>query len=455
MTQHPMWLSTVLLAVHASGVSLGLSGDVVRPMSGDVVGDVSGHVSGLVGDVGNNSESFLIAGLGICDEVKKVKVSDDSSQAKQRVMLSVPVFEEMWYLKDLVRNLLTFTETSTTIILHLNKNSTYSPAQLQEISSFSPRVLVTPKRVFVHSFHGSLFYSHVLNIEYGLDSLKENVGYVVTMASNSRLLRSGMESYIRENHASLGHGIEEFYTGVEEIPKQIHDAYNNRWAYNAVNKWWPLSTVLGLRRNDFILKKANLYQLKPEGAFFPASVISQLVKALRSTKGTLTSTLQINSFLEEFVFVTFAMKAMRCGVVVNPSLSQQSSENFPELSETSRIHLETVGDFSESSGILLETAGDFSESSKNISETSGFTEILSYSSTCKGTGHNIVKVLTTSTISPEATPSPDDIRQHVLKDTTFFGVKAVTRTKGDSKGTKNFIHSLEKDELRKRCANSS
>eukprot|EP00954_Amorphochlora_amoebiformis_P010441 815359-Amorphochlora_amoeboformis.AAC.1 len=77
------------------------------------------------------------------------------------------------------------------------------------------------------------------------------------------------------------------------------------------------------------------------------------------------------------------MKAMRCGVVVNPSLSQQSSENFPELSETSRIHLETVGDFSESSGILLETAGDFSESSKNISETSGFTEILSYSSTCK------------------------------------------------------------------------
>ncbi|GAB5367290.1 hypothetical protein AAMO2058_001217500 [Amorphochlora amoebiformis] len=317
------------------------------------------------------------AGLDVCEKLRRGSDID--------IVVSVPVYEEMWYLRDMVRNFLIFTEPSTALVLHLNVRTPYTPKELDEIKSFSPRVWINPKRVYVHPWTGSLFLAHVLNMEYALSRPDSQLSHVVTYASNARLLKVGMEAYIRKHHASLGYGPQErHWKGVDLVPA-VPDPFM-KWLVRVYSSWKKNVNEL------FGAGFKKMIQLKPEGAFYPASVMQSLVSKLRESNTALANAKVAPTFLEEFIFPSWAAHMI-------PPCADDSNPND-----------------------------------------------------CQGTGHNIIDVLSiSSNRNGTWTPTPEEIRKNVMAVDTLFGVKSISRHHKDFHGTRKYIHSLEESKAKDRC----
>jgi hypothetical protein len=153
------------------------------------------------------------------------------SQTSGRLLISVLVFEPVWYLDQLFDNMLAFTSDSTTIVAHCSNITTYTQAELQVLSAKSPRLLINPNRYFTKAYWGSIPRAHLRNIQFGYSSDRaKDATHVMLWASNSwfllhsilkfthtseneiatrfRFIRPSVESCIFAHDASMFRGVE-------------------------------------------------------------------------------------------------------------------------------------------------------------------------------------------------------------------------------------------------------
>ena len=62
------------------------------------------------------------------------------------LMISTLVFEPAWFVKDFLENLLSFTEDSTVIMVHLCAETNYSSEDIKSFNASSNRVIINCNR---------------------------------------------------------------------------------------------------------------------------------------------------------------------------------------------------------------------------------------------------------------------------------------------------------------------
>mmetsp|Transcript_16574 Transcript_16574/g.23200 ORF Transcript_16574/g.23200 Transcript_16574/m.23200 type:complete len:388 (+) Transcript_16574:165-1328(+) len=302
-----------------------------------------------------------------------------------RVFISLPVYEDMWWLRMLLINYLAFTDASTVIVLHLNSKTPYTREELLCLAKMSPRIWINPTRIAVSSFHGSLFQSHWSNFDYGFRRSTEEgerFSHFVVASANSFLIKSGLEDYVFKHDGSF------HYRGMGICAKSIYSKsclHKVKAAGKYIDlcfDWKPLRDVI-MQGGE----SDTLIHARPEGMFFPTSIMQNMSDTLHAWGPEAYSSLsQVNSFLEEYVFSTWGY-----------------------------LH-------------------------RNVSE--------------KNYGHGLIAPLTNDHANARMnhTLPPEKINEYLGRNVSFFGFKALSRDKGfDTFGTREFVMSLTKDEIRSRC----
>lgn len=120
------------------------------------------------------------------------------------VLISLAAYEPAPWIDGLVQSTLSFTESSTLLVLHLANQSRYTRQELARWNS--SRTSVNPVRLFIVKGTGSLLYAHLLNARHGMDRwmLNASSSYFVMMASNMLWIRPGMELHVRALQCSVG-----------------------------------------------------------------------------------------------------------------------------------------------------------------------------------------------------------------------------------------------------------
>ena len=129
------------------------------------------------------------------------------------LLISTLVYEEINYVRGLVRNLVRLTLPSTNIIVHFSASSKVNPPDgtawwaeggldkyLDASNNFAPvdikRVYVNPNRGPTHHARGSVLRQHLSNFEHARTDIGLRPDFVMFHAAHSRLLVPGVEHYI-------------------------------------------------------------------------------------------------------------------------------------------------------------------------------------------------------------------------------------------------------------------
>ena len=143
------------------------------------------------------------------------------------LLISTLTYEEIHYVRNLVRNLVSLTLPSTNIIVHFSASSKVNPpegsktsadwwangsdryidggasGELTSTHAFTSRdrerVFINPNRGPTHHAIGSVLRQHLSNFEHARAELKLKPAYIMFHAAHSRLLTPGVEHFIAKN----------------------------------------------------------------------------------------------------------------------------------------------------------------------------------------------------------------------------------------------------------------
>ena len=143
------------------------------------------------------------------------------------LLISTLTYEEIHYVRNLVRNLVSLTLPSTNIIVHFSASSKVNPpegsktsadwwangsdryidggasGELTSTHAFTSRdrerVFINPNRGPTHHAIGSVLRQHLSNFEHARADLKLKPAYIMFHAAHSRLLTPGVEHFIAKN----------------------------------------------------------------------------------------------------------------------------------------------------------------------------------------------------------------------------------------------------------------
>eukprot|EP00466_Bigelowiella_natans_P017504 jgi/Bigna1/75245/fgenesh1_pg.33_\ len=228
-----------------------------------------------------------------------------------RLLISTLVFEPVWYLEQYYDNILQYTGNNTLIVAHLSILANYTEGEIKKLVEHHPRLVVNCHRYFTHAYHGSLAHAHLRNIEW-IAGLQIKFEYFMLLASNSWLVKHGVEDYISKHGSSMRRQAMTkangqrgaIYTPTSSIKKP-----RGGWSAEAVSSriwgWKPMRDVIAPAfENPKILNR--IIMLKHEGAFFPGPLMVDLVKNLRNYPEAFDSILKLKVYMEEHVFATWA-----------------------------------------------------------------------------------------------------------------------------------------------------
>mmetsp|Transcript_3886 Transcript_3886/g.5544 ORF Transcript_3886/g.5544 Transcript_3886/m.5544 type:complete len:416 (-) Transcript_3886:186-1433(-) len=315
--------------------------------------------------------------------------SRKSCDNETRILISLPVFEETWFLQQLILNYLAFTNKHTVIVIHLNRDSVYAKEEICCLENMSSRVWINPLRIPVKRFTGSLFQSHWSNLDYGNERAaredRPTFSHFMIGSSNSFFVKSGMEKHVARYGGSLqltGKGIcKKPYTHCIGVGNP-----QSKWGKRS-SSWKPFETVVLRHSNGSLSNK--MFHIRPEGSFYPMLIMRNLSRDLHNVEGAFDSVgrVYIRSILEEHVFSSYAF--LRQGEV------------------TAKLHGNTLF--------------------RTVTTSHG------------GSGVN-------HTIGPRR------IKRHVLSLPEIFGFKAVSRLKEvDTLGTREYLFKLALREIASHC----
>lgn len=223
-----------------------------------------------------------------------------------QVCVSLAAYEEPWWINAVLENAKKFLEPTTVIMLHLNLEVEYSEAQLAEWNSTS-QVIVTPERVAAKRFHGSILYSHLLNVKY----MPSTCHYVVLQASNMLWMRRGVEDAVRDQHMG----------GVNKIScKREGSMCRKRMLHTFFRKW--LVSMSG----PIDYSAPQMGWGYHEGAFYPVSIVkdflSYLLHYVFNTKRTISAeVLDAQDDAEEYWLQTYALNRIPWKEEYGPALA--------------------------------------------------------------------------------------------------------------------------------------
>jgi len=261
------------------------------------------------------------------------------SKPASRLLLSLLMYEEMWYITSLLKNLLAFTSNQTIIVIHLSQGSNYTTTELEFLKHFSPRIWINPERIVTRAFHGSLFRAHMLNLDHALrigPTHSISFTHLMICSSNSRLFRAGLEQYIFKHDSSLGikDGRSPYDFGFA-FHKRADDP--GRWVHRAM-RWTPLRSVITTFPNG--TKSMLITKVRPTGSFYPMQLMKDLLEALNNFDGAWESTNRVYSILEEFVWATWSdLRRERAGradghtVIASMTMSSGKNESWTPTPE--------------------------------------------------------------------------------------------------------------------------
>lgn len=170
----------------------------------------------------------------------------------ETVCVSVAAFETPDYIEALIENFLHFSERSTKLAIHLDFSSDYNGTENEWASD---RVAITQNRVDVKAFHGSVLYSHMLNVDTMEKTWPHQCAYWVLQASNMMWVRKGMEEHVRDYRFS---------------PLGSHTNGGGPCAWN--HEIEDSKTFVGF--SEKLNSRKNVYGWgQPEGSFFPFSMV--------------------------------------------------------------------------------------------------------------------------------------------------------------------------------------
>mmetsp|Transcript_14929 Transcript_14929/g.29334 ORF Transcript_14929/g.29334 Transcript_14929/m.29334 type:complete len:452 (+) Transcript_14929:64-1419(+) len=108
------------------------------------------------------------------------------------IVISIPVFSDAWYVRELLENLLAFSLPSTIVVLHYNKKSVFDETDDDiEWLQKHEQIIFNPTRISLKPLTGTYLFSHLLNFEYV--SRRMNINRFVLQASNMWWVRPGFE----------------------------------------------------------------------------------------------------------------------------------------------------------------------------------------------------------------------------------------------------------------------
>jgi len=199
----------------------------------------------------------------------------------QDVCISLLVYENASWIEELLMNIETFSESSTKVALHLNSDSVYDDAQIAQWET--DRFTVTPERIPVKPFQGSILTSHLYNVQQLHKRWGKKCGWFVIQHSNMFWVRQGMEREVRARQ----------YAQLHIFP-------------TADPKLGPLGAY-----DDMVtMGKGKHLWGQPEGAFFPMKTgldfYSFLDEWLKGTKRDWTFMIRYRFYIEEYLLQTFA-----------------------------------------------------------------------------------------------------------------------------------------------------
>ena len=227
-------------------------------------------------------------------------------------LVAINLFEPMWYVREVVKNALSFTSHRTGLVLHLNAATDYAPEEARELWQL-PRVEVSCWRLPVSSFNPALVLSHALNVDWAL-CRGARPKFVLFMASNMWWVRPGVELHVSLAKASVFCVIDEatcdtlrarhgFATcrlpaearSTPEAPCKRQYTADARCSYNY--SWWrsplePDDAACSRRLELLSLGAPNstppsgmpaLLIMKHEGSFYPLQPMQQAIAALLTT----------------------------------------------------------------------------------------------------------------------------------------------------------------------------
>lgn len=124
-----------------------------------------------------------------------------------RIVLSISMFEPLWYIRETLENALTRTAETTLILLHLSAGSNYelTSSSIKDLEWLwaQQRVEVSCFRHHVTAYTGTVLLSQLSNLQWArCRGLLHEVTHVVFQASNMWWWRSGMEIAVYEHQSS-------------------------------------------------------------------------------------------------------------------------------------------------------------------------------------------------------------------------------------------------------------
>lgn len=225
-----------------------------------------------------------------------------------RVCISLAAYEEPWWIDAVLENAQKFLEPNTTIMLHLNSEAEYSEAQIAQWNKSFHRVFVTPERVAAQRFHGSILYSHLMNVKY----LPSNCHYVLLQASNMLWMRRGVEDAVRDQHMGGVNNITCKCQGECMCRKRmLHDFFRN----------WLVS--MGGPINETAPAMGWGYH---EGAFYPVTLVKEFAEYLDKYLDNPHRTLDVEVLnamddAEEYWLQTYALNRIPWKEEYGPALA--------------------------------------------------------------------------------------------------------------------------------------
>lgn len=206
------------------------------------------------------------------------------------IVISTLVYEPLTDVRDLVANILKFTEPSTTLVLHLNARQHYRNADLAVLRAMggdnaTSRVLVNPERLAVtwgdgqcQAFLSSAnHYARVRPPRSGVDPI------VVWLDSNMMFFRPCVERYLRRAQCTS------------------YDRPMNKVPWKA----GPESARKFLTRNG----SSPVVIADHEGSFFPLSLLLEIKGGLTTRGGAMP---RFARWAENLIFSTYSLGNPNC-----------------------------------------------------------------------------------------------------------------------------------------------
>lgn len=227
---------------------------------------------------------------------------------RARVCISLAAYEEPWWIDAVLENAQKFLEPNTTIMLHLNSEAEYSEEQIAQWNKSIHRVFVTPERIAAQRFHGSILYSHLMNVKY----LPSNCHYILLQASNMLWMRRGVEDAVRDQHLGGVNNITcKCKTECMCRKRMLHDFFRN-WLVSLGGPVNETTPVMGWGQH--------------EGAFYPVSIVKEfteyLNKYLETPQRSLAAeVLNAMDDAEEYWLQTYALNRVPWKKEYGPALA--------------------------------------------------------------------------------------------------------------------------------------